>query len=130
MPQIGSKGASLDILVRQGATFGPNRCTLTNPNSTPVNLTGAIIRGQIRKSAADALSTGISAVVTIVTPGSGIFDWGFAADATATLTADPVSETAPNSLYVYDLELEDSTGRIIPLLYGNVNVFREVTKPT
>ena len=27
-PQIGTKGDRLDILIRQGATFGPMQCTL------------------------------------------------------------------------------------------------------
>jgi hypothetical protein len=129
MPQIGSKGANLDIVVRQGATFGPNRCTLTNPDTSPVNITGFTFRGQIRKTASDPLSTGISAVFTIVNGTSGIFDWEFAAADTAGLTADSVSETAPASIYTYDVEMEDSSGRVTPLLYGTVNVFREVTKP-
>jgi hypothetical protein len=128
MPQIGSKGANLDILVRQGSTFGPNRCTLTNPDTSPVNLTGCTFRGQIRKTASDPLSSGASATFTIINAAAGIFDWEFTDEATTTLTADNISETAPASVYVYDVEMEDASGRVIPLLYGNVNVFREVTK--
>lgn len=130
MPVIGSKGAELDILIRQGATFGPNRCTLTNPDTSPINLTGCTFRGQIRKTASDALSTGCAATFTIVNAASGIFDWEFTAANTTALTADATSETAPASLYVYDIEMEDASGRVIPLVYGKVNVFREVTKAT
>jgi hypothetical protein len=49
MPQIGTKGSELDLLIRQGATFGPNSCTLTNPDNSPVNLTGATIKMQLKK---------------------------------------------------------------------------------
>lgn len=126
MPQIGSKGAKLDILIRQGATFGPQLCRLTNPDNTPVNLTGSTIRCQLRKTADDPTSLGITGTIVITNALNGEFTWEFTDEQTATLIADPVSETGPDSLYVYDMEMLDTTGRIIPLLEGNVNVYRDV----
>lgn len=128
MPQIGTKGTELDLLIRQGATFGPVTSTLKNPDQSPVDLTGCIIRAQIKKTPNSPTSSGIVVDVNIDNPTSGTFIWGLTADQTASFGADPTSETAPSSVYVWDMELQDASGRILPLLYGNVNVFREVTK--
>jgi len=37
-PVIGTKGAALDLLIRQGATVGPNSTTLKDGTGTPINL--------------------------------------------------------------------------------------------
>lgn len=128
MAQIGTKGAELDLLIRQGATFGPNSSRILNPNGTPVDLTGATIRAQIRKTPNSTLSPGATAVFTITNATNGQFNWEFSASDTTLLTADASGETAAGSQYVWDMELQDSTGRVLPLLYGKVSVYREVTK--
>lgn len=128
MPVIGTKGQEVDLLIRQGSTFGPVACRLTNPDSTPMNLTGATIRAQIRKTASAAASTGAAAVCVITNALNGEFTYEFTVASTTLLVADEVSEEAPASIYTWDMELEDSTGRVTPLVYGKVNVFREVTK--
>lgn len=128
MPVIGTKGQELDLLLRQGASFGPVACRLTNPGGSAMNLTGATIRAQIRKTASDALSTGAAAVCTITNAINGEFTYEFTVAATTALIADSISEEAPASIYTWDMEIEDSTGRVTPLVYGKVNVFREVTK--
>ena len=127
-PIIGTKGAELDLLIRQGATFGPNVCTLTNPNASPVNLAGATLRAQIRKTATSTLVPGAVGTFSITSAENGIFQWEFSAAVTALLTADNESELAAASVYVWDMEIEDAAGRVTPLCYGKVNVFREVTK--
>lgn len=124
---IGSKGTQLDLLIRQGATFGPYLITLTNPDNTGVDLTGSTIRAQIRKTPNSILSEAVSPIITYTDRLNGIFAIEFTDEATATLSAG-AKETDPESLYVWDLEMEDATGRVIPLLYGDVRVFREVTK--
>lgn len=128
MPQIGTKGAELDLLIRQGATFGPVTSTITNPNATPMDITGVILRGQVRKTPTSPIGEGCVAEFNIIDAPNGIFEWYFSASATALLVADNESETAPASVYVWDMEMEDTQGRVIPLMYGKVNVFREVTK--
>lgn len=128
MPQIGTKGAELDLLIRQGATFGPIVSRITNPNGTPMNLAGATIRAQVRKTPTSPIGEGCTASFNIIEAADGRFQWFFTAAATQTLAADAESELSPSSTYVWDMELEDSTGRIIPIFYGKVNVFREVTK--
>jgi len=128
MPQIGTKGSELDLLIRQGASFGPIASTIKNPDTTPMNLTGAALRAQIRKTPTSPLVDGAVGEFEITNAAAGEFTWGFSADVTELLVADSESELAPASTYVWDMELEDSIGRVIPLMYGKVNVFREVTK--
>ena len=124
---IGSKGDELDILIRQGATFGPVVSTLKDENETPINLTGAIIRGQIRKSPNDTVRAAVEYECVITDAVNGVFQWGLSYDKTVTLVAG-ASENDPQSQYAYDLEIEYSNGRIDPLIYGVAKVFREVTK--
>jgi hypothetical protein len=53
MSTLGSIGVKLDLLIKQGSTFGPHKFTLTNPDGTPLDLTGCIVRAHIRKKASD-----------------------------------------------------------------------------
>lgn len=125
---IGTKGAELDLLIRQGATFGPNTSTLTNPDTSPVNLTGATIKAFIRKSPKSTRMPFIQATVVITNAAAGQFTWTFPATETEKLIADDAGETAADSTYVWDMELTDASGRVLPMLYGAVKVFREVAK--
>lgn len=127
---LGTKGGRLDLLVRQGATFGPNNVTLKNSaDGTPISIANSTITGQIRKTA-DAATALASVLITIVDAPNGSFIWEFSATSTAALAADPVDETQAESQYVWDMEIINTiTNRVTPLLYGDVSVFREVTKP-
>jgi hypothetical protein len=128
-PTVGTKGGLLDLLIRQGATCGPNNVALKNSaDGTPISLVDCTITGQIRKTA-DAATALATAVITVVDAANGLFIWEFTATATAALTADPDSETADASKYVWDMEaLNTTTTRVIPIFYGEAFVWREVTK--
>lgn len=128
MAQIGTKGAELDLLIRQGATFGPVRSTLKDNLGVAINITGGTFRAQIRKTATSTLVPGATAVFTVVDAPNGVFDWEFPVSSTTLLVADNESELAQASIYVWDMEFQDTAGRVLPLTYGKVNVFREVTK--
>lgn len=128
MPVIGSKGAELDLLVRQGATFGPVTIQAKDNMGNPIDLTGATIRAQIRKTAYDTLYPGATCTCTITDAVNGYYELSIPATVTALLDADVADETAEDSTYVWDMEVQLSTGRVIALTYGKVNVFREVTK--
>lgn len=125
--QIGTKGAELDILIRQGTTFGPNSIQLRDATGSPLNLTGATLRGQIRKTADDPYVQA-SFTFTILDAPNGLVQWELPATASKEMQADATGEESPNSQYVYDCEVTLSTGKILPLLYGTARVFREVTK--
>lgn len=126
MMVLGYIGEKLDLLVKQGSTLGPFRVTLLNADQTPVNLTGCTIRGHVRKK---ALSADIAALfaVSITEAAQGKFEFGLPDELTAAI---PAGETLkdPLSLYVWDMELEDALGRVMPLYYGDCKVFREVTR--
>lgn len=125
MAQLGTIGEKIDLLIKQGSTFGPYFVELTNPDETPVDLSGCIIRGKIKK-------TGLSVVtveelnVTITDAVLGKFKFGLTDEETAVL---PAGETLKDkaSLYTWDMEIEDNAGNVLPLYFGDVRVFREVT---
>lgn len=126
MNALGFIGRKLDLTIRQGATFGPYRCTITNPDDTPVDLAGSDFRGQIRKRALDT-AVAATIAVSITDAANGKFEWGLSDEATAAIAAgETFKATASN--YVWDLEMQDSLGNVLPLLYGDVQVFREVTR--
>lgn len=127
MPVLGTKGGELDLLLKQGSTFGPHLITLKDSNNTAINITGATVRAQIRKTsdAATAVATGD---FVITNGAAGQFTFGFNTTATAALQVDAVSETGTDSQYVWDMEIQYADGRVYPLMYGKVSVFREVTK--
>jgi hypothetical protein len=127
MPVLGTKGGELDLLLKQGSTFGPHQITLKDSNNQPINITGATIRAQIRKTS-DAANPVATGDFVLVTPGSGVFTFGFSSVSTSSLLVDTVSETGTDSQYVWDMEIQYSDGRVYPLMYGKVSVFREVTK--
>lgn len=126
MATLGYIGERLDLLVRQGATLGTFDATMQNPDGSAVNLIGATIRGQVRKKALDpTVVTDID--VTITDAALGKYSFGLSVAKTTVIAAGETLKE-PASLYVWDLELVDATGRVIPLYYGNVTVFREVTR--
>jgi hypothetical protein len=127
MPQLGTKGAELDLLIRQGATLGPFNMKVLTADGNDVDLTSAVFRAEIRRTAESPALAGVTFTFTITTPLEGIVDWEVDADSTTELMAGE-SETDTESQYVWDMEVELSDGRVLPLLYGKVSVFREVTK--
>lgn len=126
MATLGSIGEKLDLLVKQGSTLGPFNASMKNPDGSPVNMTGMTLRAQIRRT---GLSTTVvaSIPVTVTNPTLGQYTFGLSDEATAAI---PAGETLkdPASKYVWDMELEDAAGNVMPLYYGDCKVFREVTR--
>lgn len=127
MAQVGFRGERLDLLVRQGATLGPYIVTLSNPDGSPVNLTGCTIQGQVRKNALDAGDPVASFEIVYIDRISGQFSFGISHESTAQIPAGEFQKDE-ESQYQWDMELLDSQSRIIPLYYGNFENFREVTR--
>lgn len=126
MSSIGDIGNKLDLVIKQGSTFGPFKVTLVNPDDTPVNLTGSTVNGQIRRSALDdSVAATLTAQITSATEGE--FQFGLTSTETAQMVAGERKEDLA-SLYVWDMTLVDSEGRVIPLYYGDVRVVRGVTR--
>ena len=126
IPKIGMIGDRLDLLIRQGATFGPFRLQLKNPDGSFVNLSDATFRGQIRKTPDALVAAGAFIfVVTAALEGKVEFELDAVTSAAIAAGIDPDDE---ESMYVYDIEYVNEENRVLPLLYGNVQLFREVTK--
>lgn len=126
MPRIGSIGERLDLRIKQGATFGPFNAVMRNPDNTPVDLTGCQIRGKIRHK---GLSEPVLAAIEVVSAydSTGTYSFGLSDSVTASLPCGEL-ETASDSIHTWDLELEDASGRVTALYYGDASVFREVTR--
>lgn len=123
---VGDPGAQYDLIVRQGATFGPVSTTLRNPDTTPVNLTGCTVRGQVRRSPGDAVVLA-AFDVAITDAAGGVFVFGLDSTTTAAIPATPALDQWTCD-YVWDLEMQDSLGRVIPLLWGTFTLHLEVTR--
>lgn len=126
-PKLGNLGENFDLLIRQGATFGPIIATMVDITLTPVNLSDCEIRGQIRKTW-DAPEIIASFDVAITDAEKGEWKFSLTDDVTAALLCG-AELTDYDSTYVYDIEIEWTTpGTVWPLYYGAVNVFREITR--
>lgn len=121
---LGNIGEEMNLLIRQGATFGPFPGSLKNPDGSPVDLTGKTLAGSIRKTPASATSYPVS--FTIIDPLLGTFEVVISEEITTTIPTGPALNH-PDSKYVWDAEMSDAGG-VIPLYWGTVSVFREVTR--
>lgn len=126
MPEIGNIGAKVDLLIRQGGTFVVS-LILQNQDGSPVDLAGATLVSQIRRRALDPDPVVETFNITITNAAAGMANLLLTDDETAALVAGE-KRTDPISQYVWDLELIDTLGATMPLLYGDVTVFREVTR--
>lgn len=127
--KIGTIGEQIDLTIKQGCTFGPIIVTLRNPDKSPMDLTSCTIESDIRHKALD-IEKIISFNIDIVLPETeGQYSFGLTDEDTATIPAgESISDEISN--HVWDMKLIDSQGRAIPLYYGNVKVFRDVTRET
>lgn len=142
VPQVGNIGEELDLLIAQGRDFGPLRFQAFQldpalgewpadapiPESAwvPMNLTGATIRGQIRKKPADTAVVA-ALVVTMTDAAAGRYELSLPDEVVAGIVAG-TDLRRPESLYAWDLEMVEPGGRIVPLYWGAVRVHRRVTR--
>ena len=89
-------------------------------NTVPLNLTGAILRMQLRKEYGGvvflSLTSVASAGITITTPASGLFK----------INKQIINLDAAN--YIYDIELIKSDGTIKTYISGNFYITNDVTR--
>lgn len=120
--KISNVGQRCDLEIVQGATLYPVKHELHNPDGSPLDLTDCTVRGQIRKT---AKSTGAPvAMFTVVYPANrteGWYTFGLSDETTGGIACG-ASLAAPESQYVYDIELEDASGNVMQMLYGIVGV--------
>lgn len=117
MKVLGDFGDQLDLQIKQGSTFGPHQGVISNPDDTPVDLTGCELRAQLRRNPGD--SSVVTFDVEITDPAEGEFTFELTKEQTATLSPPK---------YQWDMELEDAAGRVTPICFGDVLVALEVTR--
>jgi hypothetical protein len=113
--------AAYDFVIEQGATLDKTFVWKNNAGVV-INLSGYTARMQIRQTVSS--STVLLELTTlnnriIITPAEGKIQLLVAAADTGAITWQRGK---------YDLELMSSTGTVIRLLYGDVEVSREVTR--
>jgi len=108
----------LNILIEQGATF--NRIlTVYSTGTTPLNLTGKTLRGQLRKNLSDSTPAGtFTFTLANQSTSPGVATWILSATDTALLPAQTLR---------YDVELVDGT-TVTRILEGEAFVSGEVTR--
>ena len=114
----------------QGATFSMT-ITVNDANANAQNLTGYSARMQLRTSydagsATESLSTSNGEITIVAAEGNVILT--LAASRTANIPVSLTNGKPPKTVYVYDLELIDNANNVSKLLYGDVNVYGEVTR--
>lgn len=128
MSKITALGERREIELRQGSTL-LFRQTLTDAaTGLPLNLTGCAVRGQVRRKALAPDPEVASFAITIAPdPTEGWYEAELTDEVTVALSCgDTIAD--PASLYEYDIELEDASGRVLCLLYGPLRVRPEVTR--
>jgi hypothetical protein len=129
MPDISTN--RYDITMWQGATFGLT-ITVQTANGSAQNLTDYSARMQIRSaygsgSITESLTTSNGEIT--ITAANGTLALELSAARTANIFVDLNTTTKPpKTLYVYDLELVDSSNVVSKLIYGDVIVCGEVTR--
>lgn len=114
----------------QGATFTMT-ITVKDSAGNVQNLTGYSARMQMRTSydaasATESLTTSNGEIS--ITAAEGNLAFQLAATRTAAIPVDLTNGKPPKTVYVYDLELVDNANTVSKLLYGDVNVYGEVTR--
>lgn len=127
MVTIGSKGTDMALIIRQGATFGPVYIRMEDPLGVKIDLAGAVVRAQLRKTALSAEKAADFVFTMLPADDQYSFFFGLTDAVTEALAAGE-KPTDPASKYVWDMEIEWPDGRVDPLYYGSVAVFREVTR--
>jgi hypothetical protein len=116
-----------DIVVEQGATWRLG-VTWMNPDGvTPIDLTGAHARMQIRRAPGDDVAL-VSISDVSSADGSIVIDAG---TGHLSLVISPAAtERLALRCAAYDLVLELANGEVYRILEGAANISRSVTEPT
>jgi hypothetical protein len=112
---LSNVAADLNLSLMQGK-YWSTIMTIKDATGKPINVTGYIFRGQIRKTVTSPVTA--SFTFTIADALAGSVRAELLSDQTSKLTA---------LKYVYDWEYEDVQGEEHALIKGNVNVIAEVT---
>ena len=125
VPVIGTIGDKVDLLIRQGATFGPYWVEMQDENGAPIDLTGCVVSASMRKNIDDAIPTAEFTIGYDYLAGK--FSYSLSKIVTAGITPGSTLKD-PLGKYFWDCEITWADNTSSPLLYGDVTVFREITR--
>ena len=112
--------STYDISVEQGSDYS-TVITYTDDQNNLVNLTGCSTRMQVRQFASSP-----AARLSLVSPYAMALG-GALGTITLSIPAQAIS-TVPAGQYVYDIELVDTTQKVLKIISGNFVVNAEVTR--
>ena len=107
-----------DMEWEQGSTFQWDIDIYECNGVTPLDLSGMLLEGMVRKKYTDTLPTA-TFTITILDMSNGKIRVGLSSVETAAI---------PKGRYVYDIELTDATNVVIKLVKGYLIITPEVTK--
>jgi len=124
---IGFRGVRQDIEIRQGAEGGPYLCTLTNQDGLPFDLTGCHFNTSVRKSSSSLLTPWALAAMesAVVDAKAGRFQLWITSHNTGLMECGE-TEQDPKSRWVWQVDLVEADGRISPVAYGALIIFRNL----
>jgi hypothetical protein len=105
-----------NLYIDQGVTFS-NSITISDDYGNPVDLTGATLASQVRKSFIS--TTAWLFTITVTDPTNGVV--------VLSMTADQTGSMKPGR-YVYDAQYTDSVGNTVRFLKGIVTIFPAATR--
>lgn len=120
--QIGDIGGRLDLLMREGTTFGPVFATMRGPAQQSINLTGAVVRGSVKRRVSDTAPL-VTFQAQVVNALGGRIEFGLSSAQTRLLAVD--RRHNPLTLF-WEMVYEDARGYVRPLLYGEVTLHLSV----
>lgn len=118
--------AAYDLLIEQGATWQVPLLTWSDPSHTPINLTGYVIRLQIRPTVDSAT---VLFVADSSAPAIGVTFGALNATGVINITATATITTALTFSYAYyDLVAISPAGYVTRLIQGRVALSTGVTR--
>lgn len=119
---LGSIGKRHDLLIRQGAGFGPYLIEVRTASGAARDITGWTAEGSLRRHASSTVAL-VDFEFDLPAPTLGqLRFWIDAEDTLPDALPCGESDLDKESLYYWDFDLITSAGTRIPLLYGSVRV--------
>lgn len=126
MPALGNLGDRLPLEIVRGLFWGPHPGTMKNPDNSLTNLTGCILKANIRAKIAGTILTSITFAITDAV--NGAFTMEMDETKTALLIGGEEVDDWTQMFY-WDWILIDSLSNPIPLAWGEALVRNPVTPP-
>lgn len=126
-PLVSNIGAVVNLAIAQATDFGPVTLTFTNPDGTPVDLTGVTLAADLALPATPRTPVATFTLTITSPPTAGIALMSMPDATTATLSAQAYPGDTSQGNYVWDLKMTSAGGLVSRPLYGQVTVWREVT---